>query len=313
MNSIYHKIAGIIFRTESDAWLPVLSDPKQYFGQFQIGEAEPEVLHRIHKVAPDSLILSPLPQEDRRRLSHVVHCSPGGLASPLLHSHLVRSKLRTSLESPEHLRISLFDDWVIISDFSRCVLDLFYWEESGGYDVDRQECIPEHYIAANFRQIFSTFLSSFSALLMHSAGVVRNGTTALFVAPDEGGKSTVARHAMGESILNDDQIVLRHEGNVVVAHGTPFGGMTSGPHRSKLGGIFLLDQARCFELVPLHPADLVQCIWTENQNYTFLLPKSLRARAFETLCNACYQAPAYRMRFAGDFVDWDAIDAVMAG
>ena len=161
MNSIYHKIAGIIFRTESDAWLPVLSDPKQYFGQFQIGEAEPEVLHRIHKVAPDSLILSPLPQEDRRRLSHVVHCSPGGLASPLLHSHLVRSKLRTSLESPEHLRISLFDDWVIISDFSRCVLDLFYWEESGGYDVDRQAYIPEYYIAANLRQIFSTFLSTY--------------------------------------------------------------------------------------------------------------------------------------------------------
>ena len=311
MNSFCHQIAGIIFRTESDVWLPVLCDPKKHFGQFQIGDTEPDVLHMIHKVARDSLILSPLPQEDRKRLSRIVHCSPGGLASPLLRSQLVRSRLSASLESPEQLRISLFDDWVIFSDFSRCVLDLFYWEESGGYDVDRQAYIPEYYVAANLRQIFSTFLSSFSALLMHSAGVVRNGTTALFIAPDEGGKSTVAEHAMGESILNDDQIILRQEGNVVVAHGTPFGGMTSGPHGAKLGGIFLLDQARCFELVPLHPADLVQCIWTENQNYTFLLPKSLRARAFETLCNACYQAPAYRMRFAGDFVDWDAIDAAM--
>ncbi len=307
---VSHRIAGIVFRTESNVWLPRLQEKP--FEWFCVGDVEPQVHHRIHRVGPDSMTLPPPTREERKRLSHDTLYSPGGLASPLLRSQLVRSRLRASLGSPEQLRISLFDDKVIISDFSRCVLDFFYWEESGGYDVDRQAYIPEYYVAANLRQIFSTFLSSFSALLMHSAGVVRNGTSALFVAPNEGGKSTVVEHAMGESILNDDQIILRQEGNVVVAHGTPFGGLTSGPHGAKLGGIFLLDQARCFELVPLHPADLVQCIWTENQNYTFLLPKSLRARAFETLCNACYQVPGYRMRFPQDHVDWDAIDAAMA-
>jgi hypothetical protein len=43
----------------------------------------------------------------------------------------------------------------------------------------------------------------------------------------------------------------------------------------------------------------------------FFLPKHLKRRAFEVLCDVCYQAPAYWMSFPKDYVDWEAIDAAM--
>jgi hypothetical protein len=73
----------------------------------------------------------------------------------------------------------------------------------------------------------------------------------------------------------------------------------------------MVDQAPYFELTPLEPPDVLQVLWTEHQNYVFLLPKHLKKQAFGVLSEVCYQVPVYRMRFPKDYVDWDAIDAAM--
>ncbi len=74
----------------------------------------------------------------------------------------------------------------------------------------------------------------------------------------------------------------------------------------------MLEKARDFDLIPVKAADILQFLWNEHMHLWFVLPKSLRVRAFEILANACRQAQVFRMRFPKDYVDWGAIDAAMS-
>ena len=176
---------------------------------------------------------------------------------------------------------------------------------------EKQAYMPEYYVAANFRAIFSSFLPNFSAALLHSSGVIRNGKAALFLAPDDGGKSTVIGHSEGDPVLSGDHIILRKEEGVFVAHGTPLGGMTSGPCSAGAGALFMLEKASHFRLDPISPRELLYNLWGEHRNYTFFLPKRLKKQAFQLLSEACYGIPCFKMRFSKNFVDWNAIDRVM--
>jgi hypothetical protein len=148
-------------------------------------------------------------------------------------------------------------------------------------------------------------------MLWHASGVVRGERAALFLAQHDGGKTTVAQQSNGQPILNDDQIILRQKGDVTVAHGTPLGRVTSGPCQSKVGALFMLKKAPFFQLEPLPPSEFVRYLWAEHQDYTFFLPKPLKQKIFRMLCDLCYQAPGYLMRFPENYVDWGAIDTVM--
>ncbi|MCE7937496.1 MAG: hypothetical protein DYG90_02650 [Chloroflexi bacterium CFX6] len=83
-------------------------------------------------------------------------------------------------------------------------------------------------------------------LLLHAAGVVRDGVAYAFVGPSGSGKTTVARHSAGAT-LNDDLIVLRPGPTGWSAFSTPFSNPTqiapSGPRWAPLGGIYRLVHA----------------------------------------------------------------------
>lgn len=273
----------------------------------------PDAQARLHKIAPDSLSLAPLTEEERARLPGDTYHAPRVLDSPLLRSPLVRTRLQEALDRPEQ-EVRLYWDGMMVLDESRQVIDFFYMDDVGERDAELGLRTPEGRVAFNFRQIFSTFLPQFSAFLVHSAGVIRDGRAALFLAPDEGGKTTVLNHSPEGLMLNDDQIVLRKEGEAIIAHGTPLGRVTSGPCQARLGALFVLDKASRFELRPVKPAELmglVQACWDAHKNYTFFLPKRLKVRAFEVLHDAYTQSPVYWMRFPKDYVDWDAIDEAL--
>ena len=301
---VTHQIAGIVFRTESNSWLPRLQEDP--FERFRVGDdAVPDVYHRIHKVEPHSQRLPPPTREEWEHLPPTEHHLLKELKSPLLRSPVVRTRLWASLKRPEQVTISLLRDLLIIRDFARRELDLFYTPE---FD----EHAAEVRVASDFRMIFSTFLPCFSAVLIHSAGLIRSGKAAVFVAPDEGGKTTlVVELSTSVPILHDDQIVFRKEGNVVKAYATPLGMYTNGPCSASVGGLFWLEKAPRFELTLLNASDLIQPLWGGHKRYTGSLPKDLKRRAFEVICDACFQAPTYRLQFPRDYVDWGAIDAAM--
>lgn len=312
---VTHRIAEITFRTESTARLPLLHYGGVFtFEPFRVeDDAVPDVRQRIRKVDLDTLTLPPLAAEERERLSYVAHCAPEALASPLLRAPAVRERLFASLDRPEQAVIHAYPDRVVVYDLARCELDLFYTEAYGKYDERMHRTYTAEERAAGFiRPMFAAFLSCFSAIQVHCAGVIRGGRAALFMARDGGGKTTVLSHAAEGLVLSDDQIVLRREEKGVVAHATPLGSMTSGPCQAPVGAIFILHKAPHFELKPLRATDVVQPIWRENWGYIGFLPRELKVQAFEVLCDACLQAPVYQMRFPKDYVDWDAVDAALA-
>jgi hypothetical protein len=301
---VTHRIAGVTFRTESDSWLPRFQD--EPFNRFLVSNDQvPDVYHRIHRIAPGSLTLPSPAEEEWNRFPPNLRRLLREMRSPLLYSPLVRSRLVATLPRTEDVTASLTREQFIIRDFARRELDVFYTPELGEHPA-------EVHVAANFRLLFSTFFPCFSAVLVHCASVVRAGRAAVFLAPDEGGKTTISVDLSdGGAILHDDQVVFRKEGSTVYAYATPLGRNTGGPRRAPIGGLFLLEKALHFELIPLQASDLVQLLWAAHTPYTGSLSKDTRKHAFAVFCDACYQAPAYRLRFSRDYVDWDTIDTAM--
>jgi len=159
--------------------------------------------------------------------------------------------------------------------------------------------------------MLAPFFPRFSAVLIHAAGVVRQGRTALFLAHDGGGKTTVVQSAPAGPVLNDDHLVLRGENGSIRAHGTPFGRISSGPVSERLGAIFLLEKGEGFELTPVSGSSAFEFIWNEHRFVWPILPSALRSAAFTLISDACQGVPVFRMRFGKEDVDWDAIDAAV--
>jgi hypothetical protein len=59
-------------------------------------------------------------------------------------------------------------------------------------------------------------------LMLHAAGIVRDGRAYLFFGRSGSGKTTAARNAPGALVLNDDLVVLHPEAGRWIAYGTPF-------------------------------------------------------------------------------------------
>jgi hypothetical protein len=309
MDGLTHKIGGIVFRTETNVSLPLLSE--KLFSQFAIPSTTPDVRQTICEVPLDGGGSIERLRRKVPRLPNWIDWPSEGNNCPILRSRQVCDRLATAANRREETVVRIDDHYVLMRDYALNRMEIFYSEQLaetiGGCLSDK----PDSKVLANFRQIFSVFLPSFSAVLLHSAGVIRGNRAALFVAPGGGGKTTTARLANGNPVLSDDQVILRREGGSVTAHGTPLGAMGSGPCQAKVGAIFLLEKASRFQLGPISRAALVQWLWDEHRRFTFSLSKFLKKRVFETFCTACYGVPVYRMRFEKDIVDWAVVDAAM--
>lgn len=91
---------------------------------------------------------------------------------------------------------------------------------------------------------------------VHGCGIVdTNGRGYLFAGQSGAGKSTIARlwSAAGATVLSDDRVVLRNDGDGVVMHGTPWHGDAAyaEPRSAPLTGILFLRQAPLHGIVPL--------------------------------------------------------------
>ena len=330
MSVLAHRIAGITVRTESDVEITPIQN--ESFRRFLTDASKPDVSHRIRGIDRNTLTLPPLGEKEkdlisrclfplyvgrgililppiltrkeREHTSASVSLSQAALDVPLLQSPLVRSRLESCLTHPEQVGLALHIFSVVIHDYVHHTVDIFYPSE-------RREVFEGPWTENGVRRTFTAFLPDFSAVMVHSSGLIRHGRVALFLAPDEGGKSTVLRPATDGTVLSDDRNILRKEGDVLVGHSTPWGMITDGPQQARVGGFFLLEKASSFELIPIKPRDALEFLWNEHMHSWRVLPKRLRMRAFELLYDACHQAPTYRMRFPRDYVDWDAIDAAM--
>lgn len=202
------------------------------------------------------------------------------------------------------VRVQVNPEWAVVRRYDTPLVEVHCLRRVNGYSYDVV-------VAANLRRIIASMCPCFDTVIVHSAAVVRKDRVALFVGPDNGGKSTVVRLAGGSPVLHDDQIALQLSDGVVFAHSTPFGRATGGPANAPLGGVFVLEKSDRFSLAPFDWRDLVQMLWQGHIDDTTFLPRRLRLRAFDVLCAAARQASVYRMGFRVDALDWGAIDAAL--
>lgn len=295
-------------------------------------------------------------------------CLSWGEASPLLGAPRVRRALAAAGKHPGLIAVECRPYAVTIMDFKTGRADVFYAEgqrsrrQQGGRgrdrrtgaarDAGREECI----LGAG---LLAPFLPAHGAFLVHAAAVVAGGSVkapkagtairtkagsgvrggrggkrakaALFLAPDEGGKTTAARLAAAgiyssaassgsktgrddagrALILGDDQVILRRERGRFWMHGTPWNLICGGPANAELGGMFLLEKADAFRISPLKASDAVSFIWNEHRHITDFLPTAIRKKAFALISEACASVPVYRLSFTKTALDWAAVLACL--
>ena len=329
-----HDIAGIRFRTQSDA--RVRSFELDCFRAFLSEPAEGDVRHFLYSVRPDEIDGPPLPADLERRLRNCAtlthlgpgmqvfapfdkgsvpaalapfyRCGPGPADVPLVRAPRVRKRLEAVAETPENVLLVRHALSVEIMDHARNEAFVFFAEGAAETWWNHPQL---HVVYDGLRRLFGTFMPGLSAFPLHSACVMRHGRAVLFVAPDGGGKTTAASLAKGCPIMSDDRNVLRRHADGLRVHNTPWGRLCGVQMNAPIGAIFLLEKSTRFDLEPLSPRDLMCFLWLDNPDIGMRLPVGLRKRAFDCLAAMIRESPTYRMRFSKDYIDWDAVDAAM--
>jgi len=156
--------------------------------------------------------------------------------------------------------------------------------------------------------VFSVFLHDFDALMIHSSCVSFEGRAAVFLAADEGGKTTAAGLCRGGVVLSDDQNLFRKQGDGSwLAWGTPWTTFEPNTGSAVPGGFFLLEKADEFSLRRVEPLELFTFLWNEHYPLRFMVPKVYQTRLFDLYRELASSAPAYILKFPKDHIDQEAI------
>ena len=152
------------------------------------------------------------------------------------------------------------------------------------------------------------FFHNFNAMLIHSSCVDFNGKAAVFLAMDEGGKTTAASLFANGRVLSDDQNLFRlQDDDSWRVYGTPWTTFEPNPGFSIPKAFFLLKKANEFSLKPLTKTELLAFLWNEHHKSRLMIPKHYHTKILDLMRNLSASAPVYLMSFPKDYVDQDAI------
>ena len=265
------------------------------FQPFQTSSKKREIFICFQVIVSENLAGPPLDPEGDPLLAKA---GRRGTDSPLLRSKQVKACLNHARDHTDLLFVEIFPEALSILDFKNNRANFFYIPRSAP-KVEKRLIGPA---------MLAPFMPNFDALLLHASAIVRHGRTAVFLAPDEGGKTTAVRLSPSGTILCDDQLLLRRFPEGYRVSGTPWGLHVNAKVQPPLGGLFLLEKASRFALAPLAPYDLVSHIWEEIKDSLSILPKPLKKKAFAIICDIVAAVPAWRMSFTKAHIDWQAID-----
>lgn len=148
---------------------------------------------------------------------------------------------------------------------------------------------------------FSTFLHDFQALMVHCSCVDFNSNAAVFIAMDEGGKTTAASLCKKGKVLSDDQILFRkYEDGEWLAHGTPWTTFTPNSGSATPKAFFLLEKSNEFSLTKLSSRELLSHLWNEHYKSRLMIPKMYHTKILDLYISLSSSAPVYLMKFPKD-------------
>jgi hypothetical protein len=219
----------------------------------------------------------------------------------VLRSKQVRDRLAGIRSRSEWVTRETHPDALVVLDIKGNRADMFFDRSTAKNTAGRM-------ISA---ALLAPFLPHFEGILLHAAAVVRSGRAAVFLAPDGGGKTSAARLSPAGTILCDDQVLVRRHKKGFRVHGTPWGLYVDARRQAPLAGLFLLNKAERFALLPCPAHEMIAHIWEEARNSLSMLPKPLKKKAFGIICDIVASVPSWKISFPRDHIDWQAIDRAM--
>jgi hypothetical protein len=290
MKCVCHQIAGVVFRTEHDMFIPRL-----YEKPYSLFEVPAETPH-------DALFcFSQDPYQGQSQRGWNIERLPREVFRELSVS---RSFDSSDGGSDARSFVQMDEDQIVLTDFNHPKLTAILRPTVYGHPAGT-------HVAANMALSYAAMLPLFGAMSIHCGGIIRHGKALLLVAPDGGGKTTAIQLSQESPILHDDQVVLRRVGKTVIAYATPFGRMTSGPNSAEVGALLLLRKARAFSVCPASKHEILRCLWSDHRSILPRLPHKEKRTAFDLLSYTSFHVPAFVLRFPKDYIDWDAVDRAM--
>jgi hypothetical protein len=217
---------------------------------------------------------------------------------PLFQYREVLEYLKANDSELNHIHFAPRASFLLVYNLLRKEI-LFFAGENGRKNLGPQELSPE---------LFSPFLAIEGGFLLHSSGVVRGNAAAIFLAPDGGGKTTVAKSVMAETVLCDDQVILKYEQPRFWAYPTPWGKISGRQAAAPVQGLFFIEKAGSFRLTRIQPSKCIERIWDDNSWKLVLLPPELRSKVFDLVCKAATEIKSYCLETLPGEVDWAVID-----
>jgi hypothetical protein len=173
---------------------------------------------------------------------------------------------------------------------------------------------PSSDIDYALRVIYALLAVRAGGLLFHGAGIVRRGQTFLFFGHSGSGKTTVSRLSPGDTVLNDDLVLLLPEEHTWTVHATPFWNPTQAgqplPGSAPLGAMLRLVQARYVAVEALSQgqalAEVLSCVPGLASDTT----SSLRLLAIGA--RLLQMVPVWRLHFLPDASFWRVVEPLAA-
>ncbi len=164
-------------------------------------------------------------------------------------------------------------------------------------------------------------LSERGGLILHSAGLVRDGFTVVAAGVSGAGKSTLSRlwaaRYGGGSLLSDDRVIVRLDGSDrpgvgPMAYGTPWPGELGASRAAgaPIAALVLLRQAPENELIRLSPREAVERVLPQASVPWF--DSELMPRALGLAERLTGRLPAYELRFTPDEGAVDILESLVA-
>jgi hypothetical protein len=210
--------------------------------------------------------------------------------------------------------------WIIESDYQETRLTYRSYLEEGEVDWasgrGRLSMHENAHIENFLRVIYAWLCLQDGGLLLHAAGLIRNGEGYVFFGPSGAGKTTTTRLSQDEAIiLSDDLVILRPRGDHVRLFGVPFKGELSAAPRANqeapLKAIYRLRQDDRHAVVPLaHTRAVAELV----ASAPFVVRDRKLSQQLMSVCDTlARQARVHELRFRRDKGFWKAIDEYNQG
>jgi hypothetical protein len=206
--------------------------------------------------------------------------------------------------------------YVINSSFQDGRLTFESYFEAGSVDMATGQgellMAPNSSIENFLRVLYSWRCIYEDALLVHSAGVIKDGKAFVFFGPSRSGKTTITCLSLDHTVLSDDLVIIKKRNGAYKVYGVPFrGDMPEAPRtnaRANLYGLFRLKKDTRHFTKPLgHSqavAELISCV-------PFVMEDPIMSQRVIDICtDLVASVPVKELHFRRDKGFWRVIDEI---